>query len=223
MKILITGTSKGIGRATALRYLDLGHEVYGLDELKSSISHVNYHHYQVDIMDKDNLPDIEDIDVLFNNAGKQNSVDDIDNNLKGTINVTEKYALNNSNIKSVLFNASASALTGQEYPLYVASKAGLLGYMKNVAIRLAKQKVTVNALSLGGVLTESNKVVIEDKELFNKIMEVTPMKKWMSEDEVADYVIFLTLTNKSMSGQNILVDNGEKDLNPTFVWPGFDE
>lgn len=223
MKILITGTSKGIGRATALRYLDLGHEVYGLDELKSSISHANYHHYQVDIMDKDNLPDIEDIDVLFNNAGKQNSVDDIDNNLKGTINVTEKYALNNSNIKSVLFNASASAVTGQEYPLYVASKAGLLGYMKNVAIRLAKQKVTVNALSLGGVLTESNKVVIEDKELFNKIMEVTPMKKWMSEDEVADYVIFLTLTNKSMSGQNILVDNGEKDLNPTFVWPGFDE
>lgn len=223
MKILITGTSKGIGRAIALRYLDLGHEVYGLDELKSSISHVNYHHYQVDIMDKDNLPDIEDIDVLFNNAGKQNSVDDIDNNLKGTINVTEKYALNNSNIKSVLFNASASAVTGQEYPLYVASKAGLLGYMKNVAIRLAKQKVTVNAISLGGVLTESNKVVMEDKELFNKIMEVTPMKKWMSEDEVADYVIFLTLTNKSMSGQNILVDNGEKDLNPTFVWPGFDE
>ena len=56
---------------------------------------------------------------------------------------------------------------------------------------------------------------------WEKIMDVTPMKKWMSEDEVADYVIFLTLTNKSMSGQNLLIDNGERDLNSTFVWPDY--
>lgn len=218
MKILISGTSNGIGLAAAKKYLELGHEVYGLDLQKSNISALNYHHFVCDIRKKESLPDIEGVEILVNNAGLQNSENDIENNLVGTINVTEKYGLNNKNIKSVLFNASASAISGQEFPLYVASKAGVVGYMRNIAIKLAPQKVTVNAISFGGVLTDSNKPVIENTIKWNEIMDVTPLKKWMTLDETADWIIFLTLTNKSMSGQNILVDNGEKDLNPTFVW-----
>ena len=218
MKVLISGTSNGIGLAAAKKYLDLGHEVYGLDLQKSNISALNYHHFVCDIRKKESLPDIEGVEILVNNAGLQNSENDIENNLVGTINVTEKYGLNNKSIKSILFNASASAISGQEFPLYVASKAGLVGYMRNIAIKLAPQKVTVNAISFGGVLTESNKPVIENTIKWNEIMDVTPLKKWMTLGETTDWIIFLTLTNKSMSGQNILVDNGEKDLNPTFVW-----
>lgn len=218
MKILISGTSNGIGLAAAKKYLELGHEVYGLDLQKSNISALNYHHFVCDIRKKESLPDIEGVEILVNNAGLQNSENDIENNLVGTINVTEKYGLNNKNIKSILFNASASAISGQEFPLYVASKAGVVGYMRNIAIKLAPQKVTVNAISFGGVLTDSNKPVIENTIKWNEIMDVTPLKKWMTLDETTDWIIFLTLTNKSMSGQNILVDNGEKDLNPTFVW-----
>ena len=91
--------------------------------------------------------------------------------------------------------------------------------MKNVASRLAPQGVTVNSISLGGVITESNKPVMEHQESWDKIMEVTPMKKWMTESEVCDWVYFLTIVNKSMSGQDILIDNGEYNLNSTFVWP----
>ena len=218
MKVLISGTSNGIGLAAAKKYLELGHEVYGLDLQKSNISALNYHHFVCDIRKKESLPDIEGVEILVNNAGLQNSENDIENNLVGTINVTEKYGLNNKNIKSILFNASASAISGQEFPLYVASKAGVVGYMRNIAIKLAPQKVTVNAISFGGVLTDSNKPVIENTIKWNEIMDVTPLKKWMTLDETTDWIIFLTLTNKSMSGQNILVDNGEKDLNPTFVW-----
>ena len=217
MKILISGSSKGIGKAVAERYLSLGHEVIGLDLLSSSITNNRYTHFQVDISNKEDLPEIDNVEVIFSNAGKQND-EDIKNNLIGCMNVIEKYAFNKS-IKSVLINASASASTGQEFPEYVASKSALLGYMKNVAIRLASYGATVNSISLGGVLTESNKPVTDDPILWNKVMEVTPLKKWMSVEEVCDFVIFLTLTNKSMSGQDILVDNGEKDLNPTFVWP----
>ena len=218
MKILITGTSKGIGLALAKRYLELGHEVYGLDLLESSISNKNYHHFVVDVSKKKQLPEIEGVEILINNAGLQNCKDDIDNNLKSAIYVTEKYGFNSS-IKSILFNASASSRSGFEFPEYVASKAGMVGYMKNVASRLAEFGVTVNSISLGGVITESNKVVMEDETAWEEIMKATPMNKWMTESEVCDWVYFLTMVNKSMSGQDILIDNGEYNLNSTFVWP----
>lgn len=218
MKILITGTSNGIGRALAIRYLENGHEVYGLDLLDSSIDHKNYHHYICDVSKKKQLPNIDDVEILINNAGLQNSKDDIDNNLKSAIYVTEKYGFN-ENIKSILFNTSASSRSGFEFPEYVASKAGVVGYMKNVASRLAPFGVIVNSISLGGVITKSNIPVMEDKKCWEEIMKATPLKKWMSENEVCDWVYFLTMVNKSMSGEDLLIDNGEYHLNSTFVWP----
>ena len=219
MNILITGASGGIGKEVAKRFLELGHTVYGLDIAPPSVEHSAYHHFTVDVKDRDALPDIPEVSVLFLNAGTQLSEDDIGNNLVGSMNVVEKYTRDNPTLTSVLFNASASAISGQEFPEYVASKAGLVGYMKHLAIRLAPLGVTCNAISLGGVETPLNAPVMNDPALWQRIMDVTPMKKWMTCDEVADWVIFLTLTNRSMSGQNLLIDNGEHDLNSTFVWP----
>ena len=91
--------------------------------------------------------------------------------------------------------------------------------MRNTAIRLAPQRVTVNAISLGGVIDHMNDPVINDPGCWKRIMDVTPMKKWMTPDEVADWVLFLTTQNRSMSGENLVIDNGEMRLNPTFVWP----
>ena len=119
MKVLITGSSKGIGQAVAHHFLEKGHEVIGLDLLPSSIDHPRYTHFIVDVSKKKNLPDIENVEIIFNNAGKQND-HDLQNNLVGSMNVTEKYAFQKS-IKSVLFNASASARSGFEFPEYVAS------------------------------------------------------------------------------------------------------
>ena len=218
MKILITGTSRGIGKAVALRYLSLGHEVIGIDILPSSIENPKYRHFVGDISKIEQLPDIDNVEILFNNAGVQNKVDDISVNLVGTINVTEKY-MDSPVLKSILFNASASAHTGFEFSSYAASKGGVITYMKSVASRLAPRGVLVNSISLGGVTTELNKPVMDNPKLWKQVMDVTPLKKWMSPEEVADWVVFLTLTNKSASGQDFLIDNGEKDLNNTFVWP----
>ena len=218
MNVVITGASGGIGSAVATRFLALGHTVFGLDIRPAAIEDPHYRHFLCDVRDPASLPDLSDVAILFCNAGVQNSGDDIAVNLTGSINVTEKY-VQSPNLRSVLFTASASAISGQEFPEYAASKAGVVGYMKNVAIRLAPRGVTVNALSLGGVLTPLNDPVTRDPALWKKIMDVTPLKKWMTPDEVADWVLFLTLTNRSMAGQNLLIDNGENDLNPTFVWP----
>ena len=221
MRVLITGTSRGTGKAAAEKFLSLGHEVHGIDLNGACIQHPNYRHYQVDIRREEALPDIDGVEILFNNAGVQQGEDDIATNLSGAIRVTEKYIARNPALKSILFNASASSVSGQEFPHYVASKAGLVGYMRNVAIRTAPAGVTCNAISLGGVLTDSNDAVMDDPGMWKAILDVTPMKKWTTLDEVCEWVAFLTLVNRSMSGENLLIDNGEKDLNPTFVWPGY--
>jgi len=219
MNVLITGTSSGIGRATAEKFLSEGHEVYGLDLLPSSISHPRYHHFIADIRKKETLPELPPVEILVNNAGVQDSVDDLATNLVGTMQVTEKYL--SEKIRSVLFNASSSAHTGFEFAAYSASKAGVIGYMKNVAWRVSRYGATCNSLSFGGVLTPLNSPVTEDKEAWSEIMKVTPLKKWATPEEAAEWIYFLTVVNRSCTGQDILVDNGEKDCNCTFVWPGF--
>ena len=122
MKIIVTGSSQGIGKGIAQEFLSHGHQVVGIDVLPASVFDDNCTHVAADVS-KDNLPDLE-CDVLVNNAGVQNA-NDIDVNLKGTIRVTEKYGVQ-PNIKSVLFISSASAHTGAEFPEYSASKGGVI-------------------------------------------------------------------------------------------------
>ena len=219
MNILITGASGGIGSAVAARFLKNGHTVFGLDVAPAPFDHPGYTHFVADIRDESALPELPMPEILFLNAGVQNSPDDIDLNLKATILVTEHYLRGNTVLRSVLFNASSSAVSGQEFPVYTASKAGLLGYMKNLAIRLAPRRIPCNAICLGGVYTPLNEPVVRDPELWKQIMDVTPMKKWTDTEEVADWVEFLTMKNRSMSGESLLIDNGEYQLHSTFVWP----
>lgn len=215
MKVLITGTSQGIGKAIAERFLTEAHDVIGIDRQKAEIQHENYTHYQCDVCDYDNLPDIRDINILINNAGTQNE-NDIDVNLKALIHITEKYGIQDK-IRSILSIGSASAHTGAEFPEYCASKGGVLAYTKNVAMRIAKYSAVCNSLDPGGVLTPLNECVINDPVLWEQIMAETPLKRWATPEEIAEWAYFLTVTNTFCTGQSILVDGGES-INYHFVW-----
>ena len=215
MKILITGTSQGIGKAIAEHFLAKGHDVIGIDRQEASLTEGRYTHIICDIRNIDDLPEIPDVEVLINNAGTQNE-DDIDINLKALIYVTEKYGVQ-PGIKSILNIGSASGHTGAEFPEYCASKGGVMAYTKNVAMRVAKYGATCNSLDPGGVLTPLNDPVVNDPELWAEIMEETPLKRWATAEEMADWAYFLTVTNKFCTGQNILVDGGEA-INYHFVW-----
>ena len=215
MKVLITGTTQGIGRAIAVHFLENGHDVIGIDRQETSISHAAYTHYVCDVRDKDKLPKIEGVQILVNNAGTQNE-DDIDVNLKALIDVTERYGVQKG-IRSILNIGSASAHTGAEFPAYCASKGGILAYTKNVAMRVAPFGATCNSLDPGGVLTPLNQCVIDDPALWAQIMDETPLKRWATPEEMAEWAYFLTVTNKFCTGQNILVDGGEA-INYHFVW-----
>lgn len=216
MKVLITGTSRGIGRACAMKYLAEGHEVIGLDLCGSTIQQeqARYCHYVADITGP--LPEISGVQILVNNAGVQEGGREIDINLKGTIAVTEKYAFT-PDIRSILFMASSSASNGAEFPLYAASKGGVVAYMKNVALRIAPYGATCNSISAGGVLTELNRHIIEDPRLMEMCLNETLLHRWAEAEEIAQLCYFLTNINRSMTGQDLLIDNGEQ-LKSNFIW-----
>ncbi len=215
MKVLITGTTQGIGKAIAEKFLQEGHQVIGIDRMHQSIDHARYTHHVCDVRDRAHLPQIEGVQILVNNAGTQNE-DDIDINLKALIYVTEKYAIQ-PQIRSVVNIGSASGHTGAEFPEYCASKGGVLAYTKNVAMRIAPFGATCNSLDPGGVLTPLNECVMNDPDLWAQIMDETPLKRWATTEEIAEWAYFLAVTNRFCTGQNILVDGGEA-INYHFVW-----
>ena len=219
IKVLITGTSQGIGKAIAEYFLEMGHSVIGIDRQEPSIIHSMYFHHQCDISDYDNLPEINDVGILINNAGTQNE-NDIDINLKALIKVTEKYGIQ-KHIRSILNIGSASGHTGSEFPEYCASKGGVIAYTKNVALRVAQFGATCNSLDPGGVLTPLNDCVVNDPKLWEEIMQQTPLKRWATPREIAQWAYFMTVTNTFCTGQSIIVDGGES-INSHFVWPNFE-
>lgn len=215
MKVVVTGTSRGIGRAIAELFLQRGHTVIGIDRQEATLDHNDYTHITEDVRNIDRIPDIDGTQILINNAGTQNE-DDIDINLKALIRITEKLALQPS-IRSVLNIGSASGHTGAEFPEYAASKGGVMSYTKNVAVRVAKYGATCNSLDPGGVLTPLNECVMNDPVLWDEIMNETPLRRWATPEEIAEWAYFLTVVNKFCTGQNILVDGGEA-INYNFVW-----
>lgn len=217
MKVLITGTSQGIGKAIASLFLEKGHQVIGIDRQPATLSHEAYTHFQRDIRDVERLPVVDQVEILINNAGTQQE-DDLQTNLKALIQVTEKYGLQ-PHIRSILNIGSASGHTGSEFPEYCASKGGVIAYTKHVALRVAAYGAVCNSLDPGGVLTPLNDCVVNDPDLWQQIMDQTPLKRWADVEEIAQWAYFLTVVNTFCTGQSIVVDGGES-INSHFVWPG---
>lgn len=223
MNVIISGTSSGIGLAIARTFLAAGFEVFGFDSAEGAIEHAHYHHVIHDI--RDELPEqviaqdgeaVPAPDYLINNAGTQDDALAIDVNLEGTIRFTRSF-IDGDTLKSVLFIASASARNGAEFPRYVASKAGIVGYMKNLALQLGPRGITVNSISPGGVVTPINQHILESDELYAAVKAETLLGKWAQPEEIADLAYFLTVTNRSITGEDILIDNGEM-LKSNFIW-----
>ena len=216
MKVLITGTSSGIGEATARLFLGMGHKVIGIDRKTATIKDSNYTHWIVDVRDKNNLPYYSDIDILVNNAGTVDPEESIDTNLRGYINITEKYAFQ-KHIKAVVNVCSLSARAGLENGYYSASQGGRVAYSRHLAMVLGKKYgATVNCISPGAVFTNLEPELYDNPKLMKAVAEENIFKKWIMPEEIAQWIYFVSVINKSMTGQDILIDAGE-EANYNFI------
>lgn len=224
-RVIISGTSRGIGKAVAELFAsvrddhnNLMYDVFGIDknpvESKFLIQASNYHHYIADV--RDTLPDIEFPEIVIANAGTQDDDDSIDVNLVGLINFCEAYA-DQPCIQAVCTVASASAHSGAEFPRYTASKGGVVAYTKNLALRVAKYGAVCNSISPGGVYTPINEHIVQDKNKLDAVLNEAILHRWASAEEIAQWIYFITAVNKSATAQDFLVDNGEM-AKSNFIW-----
>ena len=224
-RVIISGTSRGIGKAVAELFAavrdehnNLMYVVFGIDKNpvdRDFLIHApNYHHYIADV--RDALPDIEFPEIVIANAGTQEDDDSIDVNLVGLINFCEAYA-DQPCIQAVCTVASASAHSGAEFPRYTASKGGVVAYTKNLALRVAKYGAVCNSISPGGVYTPINEHIVQDKNKLDAVLNEAILHRWASAEEIAQWIYFITAVNKSATAQDFLVDNGEM-AKSNFIW-----
>ena len=140
MNVLITGTSSGVGRESAIKFLREGFIVYGLDVNKSTIENSNYYHFICDISKVEQLPELKDISYIVNNAGIVTpQIRAIDINLIGYINIIEKYGYDRE-LKSIVNIGSTASIKGYDNIRYCVSQGGRDALTKWVANNLGNDE-----------------------------------------------------------------------------------
>ena len=168
------------------------------------------------------LDKLDRIDVLINNAGvnKIDSIHKIDENdwdwinsvnLRGPFLLTRAVAniMKDQGYGRIVNIASIfGVVSKKKRAAYSATKWGLVGFTKAVALELAAQNILVNAVSPGFVDTELTRRIIGVKEI-EKLVDSIPQKRLADAGEIAKIVLFLSSEhNTYITGQNIIVDGG---------------
>lgn len=229
MKVLVTGTSRGIGKEIAESLSAIGHSVYGTARREADLQ--QYEKYCVaNLSTREGVEKlgrfIEDnnIDILINNAGeyinapiencKLNEIEEIINlNL-----IVPMYLISKAvpNMKSNRFGrivniGSISGIMGEaNASLYSASKSGLVGGTKALALELAEYGITVNTINPGWVDTDMGNSSAEEGEFTkNEIVDCIPQRRFVHPSEIAGMVKYLISDEaKGVTGQSINICAG---------------
>jgi 3-oxoacyl-[acyl-carrier protein] reductase len=235
-KALITGASRGIGKAAAERFLAEGAEVWGLGtrepaDLAERISGAGgkFHWISADLGEsaavegiiEAGLKEAEGFDILLNNAGitRDNlslrmSLEDwrrvLDVNLTAAFLVARTVGRDMIRRKrGVIINmSSVVGLHGNGGQAnYAASKAGLIGLTKSLAREMASRGVRVNAIAPGFISSDMTGAISEEAR--GKMLEQIPLKRAGLPEDVAEAALFLASDGAAyITGQVLAVDGG---------------
>jgi NAD(P)-dependent dehydrogenase (short-subunit alcohol dehydrogenase family) len=222
MKILVTGGTKGIGKAIVEELCSVG-EVHTVGRNEDGLKKTGVPYFVCDLSkDVDKLCSyIKTVgfDVVVNNAGEyiygaiesmtsENISQIFQTNLLAPVEIIRSAT---SHMKEMKFGrivniGSISGVMGEAYAsLYSSSKSGLIGLSKALALELAEFNITVNTINPGWVDTELGNSSIEDSEFSKEeIIECIPQRRFVSPVEVAKLVKYLISEDaKGITGQSI--------------------
>ncbi len=229
MKVLVTGSSKGLGAAISEKLALEGYEIYGTSTSgEGSILGVNTWikaDFSTDSGIQSFLKILEELpvfDVLINNAGiniikpqeevLSNEYEKIQNiNLKAPYQIAQHIAKGmtlNGGGKIINIASIWSVISKTNRTLYSTMKTGIIGMTRSMAIEWAKQNILINAVSPGFVMTKLTDESLSLKEK-KELKEQVPLGRFARPEEIASVVSFLcSEENKYLTGQNIIVDGG---------------
>ena len=231
-KVLITGVSKGIGRAIAEKFLKEGYSIFGTffnDETMALELQQNFGEKKVKLFGPFDFTNIEEAERFLNeivnykfdavvcNAGVFNENDDFNNfdidifnktmncNFYTPLILTTGLKDNIHDNGAIVIISSNDAYPGAFSSMsYSISKSALISLMKCLSVNYGLKKIRVNSVSPGAIDTDMN-----TKEQMNIAPYFTPISRVGNVNDVAKVVYFLASDEASfISGENITIDGG---------------
>jgi len=237
---LVTGASKGLGKAMAIALAEAGahlalasRDTEKLEEVAAEIRQRGgtAQVFTADVSDEASVAKLErdvteklgKVQILINNAGVnvRKSITDFtlqDWNFVIGTNLTAAFLMCRAfvphmkgsgygRIVNLTSTMSHVSLAGRA--AYSASKAGLLGMTKAIALELANEGVTVNGISPGPFATEMNAALFQNPEINQQFLSKVPLGRWGNVQDVGKLAVYLCSEDASfITGTDILIDGG---------------
>ncbi|NPA52875.1 MAG: 3-oxoacyl-[acyl-carrier-protein] reductase [Aquificae bacterium] len=235
--VLVTGSTRGIGKAIASAFAEKGADVIitgrdkgttqiVADNIKNEYG-VNAYGFTLDLSSdvetawQEIKKHVDFVDILVNNAGitkdtlfirmKDEDWEQVINvNLNGTFKITKlvvKDMIKRKTGKIINISSIIGFIGNVGQTNYATTKAGLIGFTKSLAKELAPRNITVNAVAPGFIETDMTENL--PAELKEKYLDQIPLKRFGKPRDVADAVLFLASDMASyITGETIHVNGG---------------
>ena len=215
--VLVTGASRGIGRAISIYLLKNGANVIGFSKGEPTISNKKYYHFSVDIRDitkiKKEFFEISKkfakVDVLINNAAvltsqysmimpSEKAQEMVEVNLLGTFFISREVAkiMRKANYGRIInISSMASKLEPMGDSIYAACKAGVITLANVMAKEFSNMNITCNTLGITAIETDMLNQLTRDK--IDKIIANLPIPRYACLDDIFNVIDFFASERSS--------------------------